>query len=468
LAVRLQAAGIATTVLEARDRAGGGASAWQQDGFTFDADPALLLDPGALAELWHLSGHDLADDIELLAVDPPLRVTWPDGSVLDLTRDRAQVRRQFARLARHDAGGFDAYMHHADRVRAELAPLLAPATPSLPALVRAFVKLRAWRSPHAVAGRCVGDARLRQALSARTLEVGGNPLAASSLPLTLAAFEQGGGAWCARGGRNRLAAALVRQLERLGGVVRLGEPASRIVTDGRRATAVETRSGWHGEFDAVASNADRVHTCRDLVGRAVGKLMANRYGPGQFVLDLGVAGTWPGIPHRTILLGDRFAELFADIFARGVLPADLAIDLYHPSVTDPSLAPDGASAFTAVVPVPHLGKLAVDWQQVGSMLEQRILDILGRRLVPDIQDRVVLRRHRTPRDAAEAFNRHLGSAFGLEPTVGQSGGLRPRERDAAIRNLHFVGADTRPGEGLPGVLAGASATAGQILRELAA
>ena len=39
LAIRLQSAGIATTLVEARDRPGGRAYMWEKDGFTFDAGP---------------------------------------------------------------------------------------------------------------------------------------------------------------------------------------------------------------------------------------------------------------------------------------------------------------------------------------------------------------------------------------------------------------------------------------------
>jgi phytoene desaturase len=52
--------------------------------------------------------------------------------------------------------------------------------------------------------------------------------------------------------------------------------------------------------------------------------------------------------------------------------------------------------------------------------------------------------------------------------VTQRGPFWPHCRFAALRNLHYVGAGARPGEGLPGMLAGARTTAELIVRELAA
>ncbi|MDQ2765222.1 MAG: FAD-dependent oxidoreductase, partial [Pseudomonadota bacterium] len=48
LAIRLQSAGVETTIIEARDKAGGRAYVWEQDGFTFDAGPTVITDPACL------------------------------------------------------------------------------------------------------------------------------------------------------------------------------------------------------------------------------------------------------------------------------------------------------------------------------------------------------------------------------------------------------------------------------------
>ena len=68
LAIRLQSAGIATTVVEGRDKPGGRAYHWQKDGFTFDAGPTVITDPNCLKELWALSGHDISEDVDLMPV----------------------------------------------------------------------------------------------------------------------------------------------------------------------------------------------------------------------------------------------------------------------------------------------------------------------------------------------------------------------------------------------------------------
>ncbi|HWK40959.1 MAG TPA: phytoene desaturase family protein [Croceibacterium sp.] len=474
LAIRLQAAGVATTLIEARDAPGGCAASWRDRGFTFDAGPTAITDPASLRDLWALTGHDMAADVELMPVAPLCRLTWPDGTHFDQTDDPFAMRREVARLAPADLGGFETFLDHAwelDReMRAHFSDRPFPNLTALRRAVPAIVRQRAWRSAYETAALYVENENLRQALSFRTLFTGGNPMTAS----VTGALMPDGGVWWARGGLSRLASGILRQFERIGGEVRLGDPVTVIEPDATHSAEIVTRSGWRGRFHAIASNADLVHTYRDLLsgsarGRQVARrLVKKRFSPSIFTVHFGVEGNWPGIPHHTMLFAQRYAELFEDVFDYGVLPADTVIYLHHPTVTDPSMAPEGMSTFQAMIPVAHLGKLTVDWAQVGPVLEERILAEIERRLIPDLSDRIVTRSHHTPRDFATGLNAHLGSAFSLEPVATQGPWMRARNRDKVIPNLYLVGAGTNPGAGIPGVIAGARMTAALMMEELGA
>jgi phytoene desaturase len=477
LAIRLQASGIATTVIEARDKPGGRAYYWQREGFTFDAGPTVITDPACLKELWQLTGHDMAADVELMPVHPFYRLSWTDGTNFDYSNDEEQLRREIARLNPEDVAGYDAFLRYSADVYEEGYVKLGTVPfldfKSMIKAAPALAKHQAWRSVFDTVGRFVANDKLREALSFHTLLVGGNPMTTSGIYALIHKLEKDGGVWWARGGTNRLVAAMVRHFERLGGEVRLGDPVVHIDTLGVRCTQITTHSGWTGKFDAVASNADIVHSYRDLLGgnqrgQTMGrKLAKKRFSPSLFVVHFGVEGAWPGIPHHTILFGPRYKGLLDDIYVHGVLPADFSIYLHHPTVTDPSMAPPNRSTFYALVPVAHMGKLAVDWQQIGPMLEKRILDEVGRRLIPDIHDRIVTKFHYAPRDFALDLNAHLGSAFSLEPVLTQSAWFRGHNRDDVIGNFYLVGAGTHPGAGIPGVVGSAKATAGLMLQDLA-
>ena len=477
LAIRLQSAGIATTLVEGRDKPGGRAYVWQREGFTFDAGPTVITDPACLEELWALSGQALADDVELVPVTPFYRLNWPDGTNFDYSNDEPRLRAEIERVAPGDYDGYRDFLDYSAGVFEEgyvklgAKPFLnfASMIKAAPALLR----YQAWRSVYSMVSSFVRSPKLREALSFHTLLVGGNPMTTSAIYALIHKLEMDGGVWWAKGGTNRLVAGMVTLFERLGGTVRMGDPVTRIVVEGERARAVETASGWRGAFDAVATNADLMHSYRDLLGNSprgakqARALAKKRFSPSLFVVHFGIEGTWPGIPHHMILFGPRYHGLLADIYDKGVLPADFSIYLHHPSVTDPAMAPAGQSTFYALVPVAHLGKLPVDWDAVGPALADRIIDEVGRRLIPDIHSRVVTKFHYAPSDFAHDLNAHLGSAFSLEPVLTQSAWFRAHNRDDAIPNLYFVGAGTHPGAGIPGVVASAKATAGLMIGDLA-
>jgi phytoene desaturase len=475
LAIRLQAAGVATTVIEARDKPGGRAYYWEKDGFTFDAGPTVITDPACLRELWALSGHDMAADVTLTPVKPFYRLNWPDGTNFDYSNDEAQLRNEIARLDPEDVAGYARFLEYSAGVYHEgYEKLGAVAFLDFASMIKAapaLMKYQAWRSVYSIVSSFVKSEKLREALSFHTLLVGGNPMTTSAIYALIHKLEKDGGVWFAQGGTNRLIAALVAQFERLGGTIRLGDPVKRIETVGDRATGVTTASGWHIDADAVASNADVMHSYRDLLpqnkrGERVARSLSNkRWSPSLFVVHFGIKGAWPGIPHHMILFGPRYRGLLSDIYDTGVLPSDFSLYLHHPTVTDPSMAPEGHSTFYALAPVPHMGKLPVDWSKLGPELEKRILDEVGRRLIPDIHDRVVTSFHYTPADFGRDLNAHLGSAFSLEPLLTQSAWFRTHNRDDAISNLYFVGAGTHPGAGIPGVVGSAKATATLMLED---
>ncbi|PKB19157.1 phytoene desaturase [Novosphingobium kunmingense] len=475
-ALRLRAAGIAVTVIEARPTVGGHSHALTRDGFTFCAGPTTTTDRPGLEELWALTGTAVERDVPLFAVNPHCRFSWPDGTSFDLAADDAAAAQDVARFAPGDLAGFQDYSRIAAAQFTEFRGRPGP-TPfadlremagHAPQLARA----QAWRSLWSLIGAHVKDERLREALAVPALMDGADPFTASALLASGFARARQGGLWWPMGGPAALCTALAKRFEAMGGTVRLHDPVCRVHTLGNRAHEIETQSGWRQRFDAVVSTADRDHTWRDLLAGTLradtmsARLRSRPHAFGLFTVHFALEGTWPGIPHQMALMGPRFRALIEDITIHGVLPQDQLIWLSHPSLADPTLAPPGKSVFHAQVPVANLGKLPIDWETVGPLLEQRVLDEVGRRLVPDIRDRLITSFHTTPRDAMLDFNAAKGTAFGLAPLpLWHAGSTHPR-RDKSIGNLYFAGAAAAPGGGMPAALASSRACAALIVEAL--
>jgi phytoene desaturase len=334
------------------------------------------------------------------------------------------------------------------------------------------MRYEAFRSVYAMVSRYIEDPQLREAFSFHSLLVGGNPFKTSAIYALIHALEKKWGVWFPRGGTGALIKGMVKLFEDLGGTVMMGNGVKAIRAEGATVTGVTTADGWSGEFDAVASNGDIVHTYRDLLaghprGKQASAMMKwKSFSPSLFVTYFGLKRLHPDIRHHTIIFGNRYRALLDDIYRNGVLADDFSLYLHHPTATDPAMAPPGCSAFYVLSPVPHMGKYKGDWEVEGKLYADRILDTLEATMIPGLRDDLVTMRTFTPKDFSIELNAHLGSAFSLEPVLWQSAFFRTHNRDDVLKNLYFVGAGTHPGAGIPGVVGSAKATAKLMIADL--
>jgi phytoene desaturase len=476
-AIRLQSMGFDTVCYEAHDQPGGRAAVHEDRGYVFDAGPTVITAPHCLEELFALSGRRLSDSVRLLPVTPLYRLQWSDGVSFDYVADEEGLIEQVRRVSPGDVAGYRRFADYARRVFEKGYEELG-AVPFLnfTDMIRAaphLARLRADRSVYAQVSRFVKDEHLRQAFSFHPLLVGGNPLDTSSIYTLIHWIERKWGVFFPEGGTGALVRALVRLFEDLGGRLWLDTPVDRIElqSDGGAPKHVVHAPGASPRaFDVVVSNADVHHTYAtlyrgvDAARRRQRRLERMSWSMSLFVLYFGTSQRYPHLAHHTILFGPRFQGLLRDIFRGHRLPDDFSLYLHAPTITDPSMAPEGGESFYVLSPVPHLGNAPIDWDAVATAYGDTILAALETHL-PGVRASIVTRRHFTPADFATRFSAHHGSAFSVAPTLTQSAYFRPHNRDADIPGLYLVGAGTHPGAGVPGVVNSAKATCDTIAKD---
>lgn len=476
-AIRLQAAGFRTTLLERLDKPGGRAYVYADGGFRFDAGPTVITAPDVLAELFALAGRDMRDYVELMPVTPMYRLHWEDGETFDYVADEAGLLAEIERVAPQDVDGYRRFYRYASEVFEKAFPLCHVPFLSFWDLLRVapdLMRVGAHRPLFDTVARFFKSERLRQAFSFNSLLIGGNPFRASSIYTLIHPLERRFGVYCAKGGTGALVEALARLFRELGGELRLEADVDRIEAKGGRVTALWDTRGRRDPFDLVVSNADVTHTYTQLlrdVSEAAPKaqrLARRDYSMSLFVTYFGTRHAYPRLAHHNVMFGRRYRGLLDDIFDKGVLADDFSIYLHAPGVSDPSLAPPGAYAYYALSPVPHLDKCQIAWQTEAPRYAERLVSYLDGRYMPGLCGHIETQRHLTPLDFKERLKSHAGSAFSLEPTLRQSAYFRVHNRDDRIAGLYFVGAGTHPGAGIPGVVGSAKATVATILADASA
>lgn len=476
-AIRLQAGGCQVTLLERRDRIGGRAYVYEDAGFTFDAGPTVITAPNCIEELFQISGKSMSEYIELMPVSPFYRLCWEDGFRFDYSRDLDETLRQIRAKSPGDVEGYRRFLDYTrevfDQGYTKLAHVPFLHWSSMVKVSPHLMRLQAYRSVHGVVSRFLRDPQLRQAFSFHSLLVGGNPFHTSAIYTLIHYLEREWGVFFAKGGTGALVQALGKLFSDLGGRIVTDCEVDRIAVAENGVKGVVTKQNQFMAADTVVSNADVRNTyaklLRDIpqLDSTRRKLDRARYSMSLFVLYFGTNRRYENVAHHNILFGNRYKELLREIFKGSRLPDDFSLYLHAPTVTDPSLAPEGCEAFYVLSPVPHLGNADIDWKTEGPRYADRILAYLEKNYLPDLRRSVVTQRHFTPADFKTELDAHLGSAFSLEPTLTQSAYFRVHNRDPKIRGLYFAGAGTHPGAGLPGVISSGKATAGLVLTDLA-
>lgn len=468
-AMRLGAKGYRVTVLDRLDRPGGRGSSIQQGGHRFDLGPTIVTVPQVFRELWAFCGQDFDADIDLRAIDPFYEIRWPDGTRLQVNGDTDAMRRAVAQLSPNDVTGYEAFLKDSEaRYRFGFENLGRRPMHKVWDLLRVlptFAMFRADRSIHAHAARRVRDPRLRMALSFHPLFIGGDPFRVTSIYALVSHLEKAFGVHYAMGGVDAIARAMMRVIEGQGGHVVQGAEVDEIVLRDGCARGVRLVGGQQVAADVIVSNADAGHTYDHLLRNAPKrrwtgrKLRRARWSMGLFVWHFGTRGTratWRDVGHHTILNGPRYKGLIDDIFVKGRLAEDMSLYVHRPSVTDPSVAPEGDDTFYALSPVPHLGHAdPVDWQPMAEPYRQRVQAVLERDLLPGLGAHLTEQVVFTPETFRDRFLSPHGAGFSIEPRILQSAYFRPHNVSEEAKGLYLVGAGTHPGAGLPGVISSA-------------
>ena len=105
-AIRLQAQGHEVTIVEKRDKLGGRAYVYEQDGFKFDGGPTIITAPWLIDELFTLAGRKTAEYVNLFKINPFYNIRWADGTVFNYNDNKENLLAQIAKIAPDEVGNY--------------------------------------------------------------------------------------------------------------------------------------------------------------------------------------------------------------------------------------------------------------------------------------------------------------------------------------------------------------------------
>jgi phytoene desaturase len=457
------------TVLEKNAQLGGRARLWEADGFRFDLGPSWYWMPDVFEEFFAGFGKKPSDYYDLVRLDPGYRVFFGRDERVDIPAQMAAIEAVFERIEPGSASRLRTFLAQAaykyrvgmgDYVR---RPSLSPFEFFDLRLVREALRLQMFSSMRDHVATVVSDARLRQILEFPVLFLGGT---AREIPAMYSLMNHADlvlGTWYPLGGMRKIADALIALAAELGVTLRADTEVRAIDVAAGRATGVRTDSGTVSA-DIVVAAADYEHVEQHLLAPEW-RHYDSRYwksrtlSPSSLLFYLGVRKPLSGLQHHNLFFDEGLDQHADEIYRDPRWPSRPLFYACCPSVTDPSVAPDGCENLFLLMPVaPGLDDPETVRERYYDVMMDRLETLTGQ----SIRDAVVVKRSYAHADFIADYHSYRGNAYGLANTLRQTAIFKPRLRAHKVRNLFYAGQLTVPGPGVP-----PSLISGQVASALA-
>ncbi len=343
--------------------------------------------------------------------------------------------------------------------------------------------------------------KLRALFSFQELYVGLSPYNAPGVFSLLAATELTDGVWYPKGGFGGIRDALARIGAKLGVTLRTDAAVAEVVVDSaagpdgivtQRATGVRLESGEVLSADVVVANPDLPWVFKHLLSGAgpsyekeADRLEKMDYSASVIAYNFALSAPLPRLLHHNVFLSSDYRGSWE----RPCCPEDLAAPrqlnfyVHNPCYTDASAAPEGAASVMVLLPVGNLAEQAAAAAKrgkpapgVAEMVAAGREAIFRRWEADGMGDVRPLIKHEFvihPAEWRDRYNITHGAVFGLSHGLTQLACFRPPTRTGLpgwpetpdTQGLYFVGASTRPGNGVPLVMMGVKVVFENIMRD---
>ncbi len=472
--------GYEVTVVDKLDAVGGRAgdlTIQSHEGFRWDTGPSWYLMPDAFEHFFRLLGTTSAEQLDLVDLDPAYRVFPEHRAPVDVPSGVDEAAALFEsiepgaghKLRNYLAGAEDSYHIAVDRF---LYTTFSSTRPFLhrDVLTRAGTLARLLTtSLQTFVDSRFSDVRLRQILSYPSVFLSSRPEHTPALYHLMSHTDLGQGVLYPLGGFASVVAALHRLAMARGVKFKMNTLVTGITTVDTRATGVriQTEDGEVQDLhaDIVVSAADLHHTETRLLPPELRSYPEKRFarknpGIGTVLLMVGVRGRLPQLTHHNLFFSEDWTPDFNAVFnePRPDRPLRVSRSIYvsMPSATEVGVAPTDHENLFILVPTPanesvgrgsaYGGPASPAVEAIADAAIDQIADAAG---IPDLAERIIVRRTIGPGDFAERYHAWRGGSIGPAHTLRQSAFLRGRNISGKVAGLYYTGATTVPGVGVP-------------------
>jgi 1-hydroxy-2-isopentenylcarotenoid 3,4-desaturase len=477
-AALLAKAGMSVKLFESRDSVGGRASLWEKDGFRFDMGPSWYLMPDAFEQFFNLMGTTADKELKLERLSPAYQTRNEGlGDKLMMSENLDEIKAMFEGIEKGSGAKLQEYLESAESaydlsikhfLYTNFRDPRSFFHKDVLAKMGTFVKLLL-TSLYDFSGKYVKDERLKKMLNFPAVFLGASPYKTPSMYHLMTHVDMNQGVFYPQGGLYTVIEAIERLAKANGVEIHTSSPVTKILSQDGKAKGVLVGNQEY-LADTVIASADLQFVETQLLDDKDRSLPQKWWdnktpGPSAMLLYLGVKGKIEQLDHHTLLYTRDWAKNFAEVFkkadGKSIIPNPASLYICMPSKTDASVAPEGYENIFVLVPIaadPSIGRGGIDraGDESFELEADRIIEQVANWCeIPDLAERIVVRRTMGPKNFEDELNAWSGTALGMAHTLTQSAFFRPKNYSKKVKNLFYTGHNTIPGIGLPMCLIGA-------------
>jgi phytoene desaturase len=464
-------AGYDVTILEKNSHIGGRARQFESDGFTFDMGPSWYWMPDVFERFYNQFGHTASDFYELKRLDPSYRVYWPDHSYTDVPASMKELEEWFESMEPGSAIQLRKFLKDAAyKYQVGMQDLVYKPSLSLLEFVDrrvlgGLLNMHLLSSFSTYIRKYFKHPKILSLLEFPVLFLGAMPNETPALYSLMNYADMSLGTWYPMGGMHKFIEAFAEIAKSQGVKILTDQEVTGFETNQKLATAARTEKGLF-DSDVIVSGADYEHTesklLKDKANYSEKYWDKRTMAPSCLIFYVGINKRVENLQHHNLFFDESLEEHGKEIYKDPSWPTSPLFYLSAPSLTDPSVAPEGCENLFFLVPIaPNLKDEDQIREKYFDILVKRLKDITGN----DISQNIVYKRSYCINDFKGDYHAFKGNAYGLANTLLQTAILKPSLKNKKLKNFYYTGQLTVPGPGVPPSIISGEVVAKQIMKE---
>lgn len=471
-AAHLAKQGYEVDVFEKNEGPGGRASFFQAQGFSFDMGPSWYWMPDVFEHFFNQFGTSVAEQYNLVRLDPGYRIYFGEGEVTDIPADYDQLKALFESFEPGSASAFDRFMREAGyKYQKGIQDLVYRPSRSLTefadfSLLKDLFKLQLFSSMRKHVHSMFKDDRIRKILEFPVYFLGALPQDTPALYSLMNYADLKLGTWYPMGGMYEIVKGMERVAKMQGARFHYNSPVDSIVAERQQVRGLKINDELV-DTDLVVAGADYHHVDQHLLEPEYRNYNSKYWdkrvmAPSSLIFYLGVNKKLKGLQHHNLFFDKSFETFGKEIYDQPQWPTEPLFYVCCPSQTDDSVAPEGHENLFVLIPVaPGLEDREDRRKELFDLVIERLEKLTGQ----EIKDHVVYNRSFAHRDFIGRYNAFKGNAYGLANTLFQTAIFKPSLANKHLKNLFYTGQLTVPGPGVPPSIISGEVVSKEIQKE---